>query len=191
MPDDQVNAADGDQNTDGAEHVDPDGKNGNSPKTFSEPEVENIVKTRVTRLRKSLRDEILADLKREADLADAAKNGEWEKLSRDKDDQISSLSSKASLVDQYEEMANLRWVEMKKTLPEALVILAPDDESPAIERERWYTTKALPAMEKLKKSDATKGNAPNDPDTKKPTQTDRFNQLVEEQNRSGQYRRLV
>jgi len=120
-------------------------------KTFTQDEVDRIVRTRLTREKDSIRTAVLDQLRKDQETEDAKKRGDYEKVIAEKDDEIRRLSGSQKTIEEFEELANARFNAAKKTLPETILALAPDDDASPLEKERWWTKKALPALEKWEK----------------------------------------
>lgn len=162
-------------------------------RTFTQEDVDRIIKERLGRERKTIREQILAEIKQKSEEELAIKRGEFEKVIAQRDQEIMMLREKVQTLEAYEDLANKRWEELKKSLPEAILLLAPDDDATPLERERWYLTKALPAMEKLRveqEHQARPGNNPKDPHSLSRENTDRkrVSEYVKDLQRVGLYR---
>ena len=125
------------------------------PKSYSDADVEVIVKQRLARERTKIATAVKQELEEAAKLEKAKADGDLQKIIDAQKVELDQYNSIKPIVVEYEELAEQRYQEALKTLPEALRLLAPDDDSTALDKERWLTKKALPAVAKLKGMDDT------------------------------------
>lgn len=115
-------------------------------KTFTEGEVESIVKNRLRREKRKLADTIREEVR--ADLASSKKDGDGDiqaQLDR-ANERIKQLES----LEELEELAEERYDRELDDLPEAIKMLAPDDDASILDKERWLVNKAQPALARMK-----------------------------------------
>lgn len=168
-----------------------DDKGNPTDKTFTQDEVDRIVRTRLTREKDSIRTQVLADLQKKKDEDDAIKRGEFDKLLAEKDEEIRKLGGLQTVIEEFEELARERYDATLKTLPEPIQALAPEETASALERERWLTKKAMPALAKWEKEfGKTTKRGPNDgtqPDPQKEDRQKRVQDLLKQAQSAGQY----
>lgn len=156
-----------------------------TPKTFTQDDVDRIVGERLKRERTSIRDSVLKELKDKKDEDERIARGEFDKVLAAKDEEISRLTGLQETIDEYERLAKERQEKAVKELPDTIKLLMPDNLTP-LEFEKWFSTKATPALAKL---GARRGNNPRDPDG---TKRDEMEILMENQlkkmQQSGAYR---
>lgn len=156
-----------------------------TPKTFTQADVDKIVGDRVKRERTKLKDEILGELKTKADEEAAISRGQFDKVLADRDAEIVRLTGLQTTVDEYDKLAKERQEKAIKDLPDPIKLLMPDDLTP-LEFDKWFTTKATPAMAKL---GGKKGNNPADPEvTKKDVIETLMENELKKMQQSGSYR---
>ncbi len=209
--DDDDETEDDDQNTDDDEDDDDDGdatgKKGESSKsgekTFTQAEVDALIKRRLNRATRKIRGELRTEL--ESEIKD--KGGD-----EDTQAKIKEANDRLERLEDLEELAEERYEQELDDLPEAIRDLAPDDDEDIIVKERWMVTKARPAAKKMladaegdgkrktekKEGDtdrrrARRGNEAKDPPAR-PKKADRgeaFTKLKDEAKGSGAYRRML
>lgn len=161
------------------------------PKTFTQDEVDRIVRTRLTREKDAIRTQVLADLQKKKDDEDAVKRGEFDKLLGEKDAEIQKLAGLTGVIEEYEKLANARYDANIKTLPETIRALAPDEDASALEKDRWWTNKALPALAKWEQeSGKTAKRGVNDGNNPPPSKKDKeayLDDIRKQMQDSGKY----
>lgn len=168
-----------------------EGKNGKEkPATFTQDDLDRVVKERLKREKDSIRTEVIGELQRQAAEEKKKKDGEWEGVVAEKDTKISQLETNLKNLEKFEELAQKRFDNALKAMPEAIKILAPDTDS-ILEKEKWLVEKAIPAMEKLQQSDPKdpKRGANNGRDPK-PITSDKektLQEIAKSQMRTGLY----
>jgi len=143
-----------------------DDQDGGQRRTFTQEDVDRIIRDRLARERKAIREHVLAEIKAQQEQEASLKRGEYEKILAQREQELREAQARAALVDEYEQLARERWAEVEKTLPEPIRLLVPEGASP-LERERWFLTKALPAIKKLEAETTESGRhglAPRDPE---------------------------
>lgn len=161
-----------------------------SPKTFTQEQVNSLIRDRLKREKESLKTAIVAELNAAAEEEKKRKAGEWEALVASKDKEIAALLSAKERADKYDELATKRFEEAKKNFPEALLLLAPDDDATPLEKETWYTNKAIPALAKMEKESGkpkTGVNGDDDPEKKKKKREDTMEEIARHYRRNGAY----
>lgn len=180
------------------------------PKSYSESQVESIVKKRLARERERIAGEVKADLEAQAKLAKAKADGDLQKVIDQQAKELEKFDILKPVLQEYEALAEERFKAQFDTLPDALKMLAPDDDATPLAKERWLTRKALPALEKLKgteggdstkKGDATKqdqkktttkrGNNPPEFENISETSKQRIDDMVEQYRSGPAYRTMV
>lgn len=169
---------------------------GPEPRTYTQDEFESAFRRRLSRekrkLADSIRSEVLAEMESKGKSPDAD-------LQRQLDSANGKLARYARL-DELVELAEERYEVELAALPEAIRMLAPDDDADIVDKERWLLTKARPAVERLRKEipakpereSARKGINPSDPQPKSPDRTaGGVDQLLREARNSPIYRRMI
>ena len=170
-------------------------------RTFSQAQVNRMVKRRAAReaqkLLPDLRKKVEEELRKSGD--ESENERELIRLRRELEDK----ETLEAMVLEYDELAEERYERALATLPDFIQDMAPDDDAPAIEKERWLTQKALPAKERYeaKGGDKSKddeqdeakrkrrGFNPKDPD-KGTKDTNRVKKLTEQFRSTGEFRRM-
>lgn len=163
---------------------------------YSQDEFEAAFRRRLSRekrkLSEAIRTEVLAELEAKGKSPDAD-------LQRQLDAANGKLARYARL-DELVELAEERYDAELAALPEAIRMLAPDDDADIVDKERWLLTKARPAVERLRREQpakpereaARKGINPADPP---PTSPERrgsaAEQLFRDARNSPIYRRMI
>lgn len=175
----------------GKDKTDDEGTKTDEPKTFTQDEVDRIVRTRLAREKDSIKTSVLQDLQRKQDEDVAAKRGEFDKVLAAKDEEIRKLTGLQTTIEEYETLANARYAEALKTLPETIRALAPDEDATPLEKDRWWTKKALPALERWEKeANTSTRRGPNDGRNPEPSKKDKeayLNDLRQQMRATGQY----
>lgn len=209
---------DGDENEEDDDD-DESGKNGkSSKKTFTQSELEAVVKDRLSRDKKALTAKLSADIRdsviKEMELKKAEEDGDLKKVIEELRPKAEKLTQAEKLLATFEELSNARFDEAIAQLPDSIKAFAPDDDAPALEKERWLILKATPAMKKLKgkkgesddeneseeddeddviKRAAAKrrGNAPRDPAPGGKSKKKTVEEIMKGYQSTGQYRSLT
>jgi hypothetical protein len=142
---------------------DGDGRN----RVFTAEEVEAIIKKRLARQRQKLVQELKSQVQQELLVERAKQQGDLKAAIEALERELNELRPSRERLRQFEELAEARYQALLKELPEPIRLLAPDDDTPVLEKERWLVTKALPAAQKLKSRNGAAtpapGNNPADP----------------------------
>lgn len=148
---------DDDDDEDGEEDGDDPAKNGKKKtpdKTFTQSEVDALFKRRLAREKRSietsLKESITAQVKQEIETAEAEKKGDLQKLVDDLKPKASKLTEAEKLLTTFEDLANARFDQALEQLPDSIKAFAPEEDAPAIEKERWLILKAAPALKAMK-----------------------------------------
>lgn len=177
------------------------GKKGDSTskskdKTFSESEVESIVRRRLARAKRKIKSEVLREMEADTTKGDG---------DTDLQNKLNDANKRIADLEELEELAEERYERELDALPEEIRDLAPDDDEPILVKERWLVTKGRPAADKLRaragdkgddKGDgerkSRRGNNPKDPpNRKRKDDGDPKQKLREEARRSGAYRTIL
>lgn len=130
-------------------------------KTFSQAEVDALFTKRLARekrkLTTSLSESIKEQLKQEMATEKAQADGDLQKVIDDLKPKAARLTDLEKQVGVFEELSALRFEEALEQLPDHIKAFAPDDDAPALDKERWLITKAMPAMKSLKKKGVKTG----------------------------------
>jgi hypothetical protein len=114
--------------------------NGDTERTFTQAEVDAIVKDRLDRERKA-REKAQADAKAKAEAELLAKNAEWEKLAKQREDEIKALSER---LKQKEVLERKRAVAEKTGLPVAIADRLTGETDEELEADAKAILEALP-----------------------------------------------
>lgn len=172
---------------------DPDkGKGKESEAKFTQADVEREVKNRIAAelatAKEDLKTQIMTDIQKKADQELEIKKGNFDKVLSEKDAELLKFSGVQARLDQYEEAAKQRQGQLVKDLPESIKLLMPDDLDP-LGFDKWYSTKAMPALAKMDKEGKTRGNNPKDPPGGNLSETEKLIQAeIKKMSKSGLYR---
>lgn len=167
-----------------------------SVRTYTQDEFEAAFRRRLSREKRKLSDSIRAEVLAELEAKGKSPDAD---LQRQLDAANGKLARYARL-DELVELAEERYDSELAALPEAIRMLAPDDDADIVDKERWLLTKARPAVERLRKESpirsekepARKGINPSDPQPKSPDrQSGGVEQLLRDARTSPIYRRMI
>lgn len=152
------------------------GKTGKSKeRTFSQAEFDAALKKRLGRetrkLTGTLTESIKAQLKQEMETAEAEKKGDLQKIIDDLKPKAAKVTDLEKTLGLFEDLSHARFDEAIEQLPDHIKAFAPDDDAPALEKERWLITKAMPAMKKLKKRSKADDTEDDEDDAETETKT--------------------
>lgn len=192
----------GDEGDDPDDDLEDDGKGAGKkpvklPKTQAELNV--LMADRLARQKAKLTATIRKEVEREAQ-REAAKNDK--NLARQlalANEELEELRPLKVAVDHFETSAEKRFRTALKTLPEHIKLMAPDDDASAVEKEKWLTNKAQPALDAFNKEQgkegegrkAKPGNSGRRPPNNGSGNGDSFDEMVEQARRTGLYRSMT
>jgi hypothetical protein len=168
-------------------------------KSYTQDEVDAILKRRLKRqetsLTKKITDAVTQQMKDAAAAAEADKDKTLEQKLADAQSKLERLGALEQIVGDFQETAEKRYKRMLKSLPETIQDLAPDQDVDIVTREKWLVEKGIPAADKLKadgkdeKKPAARGNNPDDPDPEADgDRKKKVDDLVNKYRGSGLYR---
>lgn len=166
----------------------------NKSRSYSEADVESIVKKRLARERAKIASDVKSELESAAALDKAKKDGDLQKIIDAQKVDLDKFTTLQPILEEYEQLAEERYKTALAKLPEALKILAPDDEATALDKERWLTKKALPALAKLNGAEegkAKRGNNPADPEPVSQTSKKTIDDMIKAYSGRGSYKPLL
>lgn len=183
-----------------------------STKTYTQDQVDTIVKRRLKRGDPKREEAIKAQIKADMDREAKQKQGEFETLWNDAQPKLNRLTDLEDIVVKYDELAEERFEAMFATLPDFIQDTLPDEDASGLEKEAWLTRKALPALAKYnakhgKKDDDTEEDSKkgddkkvgttkpgltrkNKPDVSSKDRQAKIDKILESSKRQGMYRSL-
>jgi flagellar motility protein MotE (MotC chaperone) len=165
-----------------------------SKTTFTAEEVEQIIRKRLARQRQKLLKEITGQVQQQLLVDKAKQDGNLQQVVSELERELSELRPLRERYVQLEELAEARYQLMLKELPEPIRLLAPDDDAPVLEKERWLMTKALPAAQKLRGRNGTQaapGNNPKDPAPDRQSKDDVVQEILRSYQANPMFRPLI
>lgn len=167
---------DDDESDDDEDDSEKTGKKKSDTKTFTQAEVDALVTRRLAREKKkiegSLTDSITEKVKAEIATAEAEKKGDLQKLVDDLKPKAAKLTEAEKLLVTFEELANARFDQALEQLPDSIKAFAPEEDAPAIEKERWLILKAAPALKAMKGKTSKKKDAAADDEDDEDNESD-------------------
>jgi hypothetical protein len=143
-------------------------KSSQKPKTYTQNDVERLVKQRLARARSKmesdLTDSITKKVQNQIEVDAAAKKGDLQKVIDDLRPKAEKLERIEKELGLFHELSSTRFEEVIENLPEDLKMLAPDDDASPVQKERWLITKAMPALKKWQEKEAKKKTSRRDED---------------------------
>jgi hypothetical protein len=163
-------------------------------RSYTQEEFDAAFRRRLQREKRKLAETIRADVLSE--LKEQGKDPDSD-LRRQLDAATAKLA-RYSRMDELVELAEERYDQELAALPEAIRMLAPDEDSDIVDKERWLVTKARPAVERLRKESpktadtARKGINPADPQPKSPeSRATTPESLIRDARTNPIYRRMI
>lgn len=181
------------------------GKSSDAEAKFTQADVDRILQRRVKREVKKLMPSIRSQV--EEEVGKKGTNATLEAQLAEANKKLGNYDTLEELVMDFEELAEQRFQDALKELPEFIQDMAPDDDAPALQKERWLVEKALPAKKKFdaakKKGDSDddaedaakrksqrRGFNPPDPEKKGNKRQKAVDDLVKAYQSDRQYRRM-
>lgn len=215
--DDNEDNEDDDEGDDDGDDPEKNGKKKSSEKKFSQAEVDATIARRLAREKRNLTTSLTASIteqvKADIETAAAEKKGDLQKIVDDLKPKAARLTEAEKLLVTFEELANARFDQALEQLPDSIKAFAPDEDAPAIEKERWLILKAAPALKAIKgktskkkeaddeeddesdTSQATqrkiRGNSPFDPDPTGKSNKKTVEEIIKGYQSAGSYRPLL
>lgn len=143
---DEPDEDDGEENPDAPAGGD-GGNAEDGKKLLSQQDIDRIVERRLKRAKKTLADEIRGELRSEIEADIEAKNKD-ESLQR----KVERLQTEVDRLKRFEALAEVaedEYEEELAKLPEAVRLLAPDDDADIVTKQTWLVKKGRPAAAKI------------------------------------------
>jgi hypothetical protein len=143
----------------------------------------------------------------EEDVSKKGTNATLEARLAEAEKKLGNYDTLEEMVMDFEELAEQRFQDALKELPEFIQDMAPDDDAPALQKERWLVERALPAKAKYeaakkkgdsdddadeaaKRKSTRRGFNPPDPEKRGTKRQKAVDDLVKAYQSDRQYRRM-